>query len=97
MFSNVQFINGYSVIELLKKNNLEHYIPAIRWIQESRVNSDEKIEHDNKIRLKIIEYIKSESKLPAKKEIQGKFKIDLRAYFGKVKPYEKMLELLNNP
>jgi hypothetical protein len=92
LFDNIRFIDGYSLIELLKKYCLEHNIPTIKWIQESRVNSYEKIEHDNQIKVRIIDYVKSQDKIPTKKEIQKKFKADLRTYFGEVRPYEKLVQ-----
>ncbi len=94
LFDNMQFINGNSIINLLKKHNLEKHSPTIKWIQESRINSHEKQAHNTLIKNKIINYAKSQEKIPTKKEIEKKFKIDLRTYFGETKSYEKFLTVI---
>jgi hypothetical protein len=93
---NIRFMNGQSIISLLQKYDLSHYIPTIKWVQESRVNSKEKQVHDSQIRAKIIDYVKFQDKMPTKKEIEKKFKLDLRTYFGKVKPFENLLKIINS-
>ncbi len=91
IFSNIQFINGDKVIELLKKYNLPHYIRSIRWVQESRVNAKERQRYLESKKKDIINYIKTKGYIPKKSEIEKVFKIELRSLFGE-KPYIKLLK-----
>ena len=89
-FSDLQFINGENLIELLKINGLSHYIKQIRWIQNSRVDSTEMKEYREFMKNKILEYIKMKNKIPMRKEIENDFRIDIRSIFGEKRAYEKL-------
>ena len=89
-FSDLQFINGENLIELLKINGLRHYIKQILWIQNSRVDSTEMKEYREFMKNKILEYIKMKNKFPMRKEIENDFRIDIRSIFGEKRAYEKL-------
>ncbi|MFH0875670.1 MAG: restriction endonuclease [archaeon] len=91
-FNDIKFINGEEVIKLLKEYKLSKHIELIEWVQESRINSKELENHRDKIKNKIINYIRTKETIPTKKEIQRVFKIDLRTAFGKINPYANLLE-----
>lgn len=88
-FKQIKFINGENLVELLKSYGLLHYCKQINWIQNSRVNSKEKEEHREMMKNKILDYAKSRDFIPTKREIQEKFRMDIRSIFGEEKPYEK--------
>ncbi len=93
-FKNIEFINGNKLRELLELYNLREYINAISWIQESKVNSREREEQRNSMKLKIIDYIKKNNSFPSKKEIENRFKVDIRTYFGDRNPLQKIKEVI---
>ncbi len=79
---NIKIINGYKLIELLKKYNLNHLIKNIRWIQEERVNLYDRIEFKERKRREITEFIINHHSLPSVNEIEDNLKIDMRTYFN---------------
>lgn len=91
-FGEIQFINGRKVIELLKEYKLMKYARLIRWVQEARINSNERKKHVEAAKKEIFEYMRGRRDVPTKKEIQKIFRIDLRSLFGEVRPYEKLLD-----
>lgn len=95
-FEHIKFINGKSLIELLKTYNMSHYLEQIQWIQKSRVNLKEREEYMESLKKKILTYVQLKTSLPTKREIQKKFGIDLRSVFGEQKPYEKLKTEIEN-
>jgi len=91
---NIQFINGNKLLKLLSTYNLKEYISAIHWIQESRVNSNEKEEYHNRMRQKITDYVQNKAVFPSKKNIEKTFKIDIRTYFGEGEPMQKIKNII---
>ncbi len=90
-FENINFINGNALIELLKIHKLIDYLDQIEWIQKARVNLKEREEYKNTVRNKILLYITYTDNLATKKEIEKKFRVDIRTYFGEGAPYEKLV------
>ncbi|MBI2657290.1 restriction endonuclease [Candidatus Woesearchaeota archaeon] len=98
-FQQINFINGERLMDFLEFYDMFHYFEQIHWIQNSRVNSKEREEYRQIIKNKILEYAKTRNFIVSKREIQEKFRIDLRSIFGEEKPYEKLkkeLEILSS-
>ena len=91
-FDNILFINGAKVVSLLKKHNLSNYIKSVKWIQESRVNSKEKIKYKKFLKKRILDYVSLVGKIPSKREIEDNLRMDIRSVFGKPKPYQKLIK-----
>lgn len=79
---NIKIINGYKIIELLKKYNLSHLIENVRWVQNKRVSLYERIEFKKRKRQDIINFIVNSKKTPTIIEIENKLNLDMRTYFN---------------
>ncbi len=81
--SNIILINGKELTNKLMKYGLSKHLPSLNWIKDTYSSFDRGI-HESKVREKIITYIQnqvSKKHYPSMREIQHKFKINIRIYF----------------
>lgn len=95
-FENIRFINPESLLQLLKFHGMQYYLPTIRWIQKSRVNSTERKEFIATRKQMIFQYIKSQPSFPKRAEIERKLGIDIRSVYGKEHAFEKLKKEVGN-
>jgi len=87
--NNIILIKGSELIDNLRKFNLSEFITDINWIRNTYLSFDKTI-NQKKMKKKFINYIKEnvlKEHYPSMREIENKFKINIRTYFP-----ENMLE-----
>jgi len=81
--NNIVLIKGKDLIDDLRKFDLSEFITDINWIRNTYLSFDKTI-NQNIRKKKIINYIRkkvSKGHYPSMREIQNKFKINVRTYF----------------
>ena len=83
---NIRIISGTKLISLLEEHKLSKNIPIIEWIRNTYSSFDRKV-HENKIKKGIAKYVRnsvSRGRYPSMRDIERKFRINIRTYFENV-------------
>lgn len=92
---NIQVINGYNLFHLLEKYRLDNFIKEIRWIQDERVNLNERINFIELKRKEIIDFVVNFKGIPTKKQIEKNLLLSMKSYF-KEQSFEKLIKKIKN-
>jgi len=83
---NIRIISGTKLISLLEEHKLSKNIPTIEWIRNTYSSFDRKV-HEDKIKKGIAKYVSSSvsrGRYPSMRDIERKFRINIRTYFENV-------------
>ena len=92
---NIQIINGYNLIQLLQKTNLDKFIKNIKWVQQEKVNIIKNKKRKEKMRRKIINYVLQNPNTIHFTEVERVLKIDKRTYFKNIHS-DKLMKIIKN-